>query len=194
MNNRHPQQLNNSKPRGPFWSCKLKSTANSAHLAYFCGEQAELAVLVNRQLQNRPQNFVFFQLPWVLIIHLSLFLWSIECPNIGHNRIFLGSVDTYHPYGFWLEQKLVDLLLTKSRGLPSHPSSLLHIFRPPYGPVVRFPLLAAFSVGCSCYLIGEEGTQKVTLKMEFQLLYFDPYYCSGKQNPESIPNLFFRSL
>ena len=37
-----------------------------------------------------------------------------------------------------------------------------------YGPVVRSPLLAAFSVGCSCYLIAEEGTQKVTLKMEFQ--------------------------
>ena len=34
-----------SKSWGLFWSCQLNSTANSAHLAHFYGELAELAVL-----------------------------------------------------------------------------------------------------------------------------------------------------
>jgi hypothetical protein len=38
MNNRHPWQLKKSKSWGPFWSCQLNSTANSAHLAHFRGE------------------------------------------------------------------------------------------------------------------------------------------------------------
>ena len=60
MNNRHPWPLKKSKSWGPFWSYQLNSTANSAHLAHFHGEQAELAVLFSWQLQNGPQNFDFF--------------------------------------------------------------------------------------------------------------------------------------
>ena len=41
----HPWQLKKSKSWGPFCSYQLNSTANSAHLAHFHGEQAELAVL-----------------------------------------------------------------------------------------------------------------------------------------------------
>ena len=38
MSNRHLWQLKKSKSWGPFWSYQLNSTANSAHLAHFCGE------------------------------------------------------------------------------------------------------------------------------------------------------------
>ena len=75
MNNRHPWQLKKSKSWGPFWSCQLNSTANSAHLAHFCGEQAELAVLSSWQLQNGPQNFDFFSI--AVGAHYSFDLISI---------------------------------------------------------------------------------------------------------------------
>ena len=55
-----PMAVEKSKSWGPFWSCQLNSIANSAHLAHFRGEQAELAVLFSWQLQNGPQNFDFF--------------------------------------------------------------------------------------------------------------------------------------
>ena len=45
---------------GPFWSYQLNSTANSAHLAHFHGELAELAVLFSWQFQNGPQDLDFF--------------------------------------------------------------------------------------------------------------------------------------
>ena len=45
MNNRHPQPLKTIKILGVFWSYQLNNTANSAHLAHFHGELAELAVL-----------------------------------------------------------------------------------------------------------------------------------------------------
>ena len=32
--------------------------------------------------KTAPMKFDFFQLPWVPIIHLSLFPLSIECPNL----------------------------------------------------------------------------------------------------------------
>ena len=35
---------------------------------------------------KRPTEFWFFQLPWVLIIHLSLFPLSIECPNLYYKK------------------------------------------------------------------------------------------------------------
>ena len=57
------------------------SIANSAYSPRKPAKWAELAVLFSWQLQNRPHIFDFFQLPWVPIIHLSLFLLSIECPN-----------------------------------------------------------------------------------------------------------------
>jgi hypothetical protein len=38
-------QLKKSKSWGPFWSCQLNSTANSAHSARFLGKWAKLAVL-----------------------------------------------------------------------------------------------------------------------------------------------------
>ena len=41
----HPWQLKKSKSWGPFWSSQLNSTANSAHLAHFCGKWTGLAVL-----------------------------------------------------------------------------------------------------------------------------------------------------
>ena len=43
---------------------------------------------------KRPPGFWFFQLPYVPIIHLSLFLLSIECPNFSCiiNQSFLGRV------------------------------------------------------------------------------------------------------
>ena len=40
------------KSLGPVWSYRLKGTANSAHLAHFGGEWAELAVLFSWYLQN----------------------------------------------------------------------------------------------------------------------------------------------
>ena len=80
MNNGHPWQLKKSQSLGSFWSRQLNSTANSASSPQKWAKWAELAVLFSWQLQNGPQNFDFFQLPWVQIIHLSLFLLSIECP------------------------------------------------------------------------------------------------------------------
>jgi hypothetical protein len=66
-----------------FWSYQLNRTANSAYSPQKWAKWAELAVLFNWQLQNGPHDFDFFQLPWVPIIHLSLFLLSIECPNFS---------------------------------------------------------------------------------------------------------------
>jgi hypothetical protein len=73
-----------SKFWGPFWSYQLNSFANSACSPRKWAKWAELAVLLSWHLQNGPHN-VDFQLPWVPIIHLSLFLLSIECPksNLG---------------------------------------------------------------------------------------------------------------
>jgi hypothetical protein len=45
------------------------STANPAHLTQNWAKLAKLAVLFSCKLQNGPQDFDFFQLPWVLIIH-----------------------------------------------------------------------------------------------------------------------------
>jgi hypothetical protein len=41
----HPWKLKKKKSRGPFWSCQLNSTANSAYLAHFCGALPGLAAL-----------------------------------------------------------------------------------------------------------------------------------------------------
>jgi hypothetical protein len=53
----HPWQLKKSKSWGPFWSYQLNSLANSAHLAYFPGKWAGLAVLSSREPQNDPHDF-----------------------------------------------------------------------------------------------------------------------------------------
>ena len=67
---------------GGLLELSLNSTANLAYSFRKWAKWAELAMLFSWQLQNGPQNFDFFQLPWVQIIHLSLFPLFIECPNL----------------------------------------------------------------------------------------------------------------
>ena len=80
MNNQHPWQLKKIKFWGLFWSYELNSTANSVYSPQKCAKWAELAMLFSWQLQNGPQDLDFS--PRVPIIHLSLYLLSIECPNL----------------------------------------------------------------------------------------------------------------
>ena len=54
MNNRHPWQLKKSKSSGQVWS-----TANLAHLPQWA-KGAELEVQFSCELQNGPQDFIFF--------------------------------------------------------------------------------------------------------------------------------------
>jgi hypothetical protein len=51
-------------------------------------------VLFRWDFQNGPQSLIFFQLPWAMIIHLSLHIYIVHrVPQfIRHNKIFLGSV------------------------------------------------------------------------------------------------------
>ena len=79
----HPLQLKKLKSWEPFWSFLQKSTANPAHLPKKWAKWAEMAVQFSWQLQTGLHDFDFFQLPLVPIIHLSLFLLSIECPNFS---------------------------------------------------------------------------------------------------------------
>ena len=37
--------IEKNQDRGGIWSCQLNGTTNSAHLAHFCSELAELVVL-----------------------------------------------------------------------------------------------------------------------------------------------------
>ena len=67
----HPWQLKKLKSWVPFWSYQLNCTANLDHLAQFCSRWTGLAVLLCHQLQNGSQDFDFFKLLWVSIIHLS---------------------------------------------------------------------------------------------------------------------------
>ena len=61
-------------------------------------------------------NFDFFQLPWVQIIHLSLFLLSIECPNFSYIiKSILGGVSfTFINFILSFSKKLTVLKKTNS--------------------------------------------------------------------------------
>ena len=84
------------KSWGSFLSYKLDSTANPAHLPKKWAKWAELAVLISWQLQNGPQDFDFFQLSLVPIIHLSLFSLRPMLPNLLYIiKIFLVSVHCF---------------------------------------------------------------------------------------------------
>ena len=84
----HPWQLKKLKSWGPFWSYQLNCIANSAHLAHYRSEWNGLdwQCFLAGSSKTSPRILIFFQLPWVPIIHLSLFPLSIECPN------FLGII------------------------------------------------------------------------------------------------------
>ena len=56
--------LKKSKSRGLFWSYQLNSTANSANLPQKWAKWDDFAVLFSWQLQNRPQDFYFFNCYW----------------------------------------------------------------------------------------------------------------------------------
>ena len=58
---------------GLFWSYQVNSTANLAYSPQKLDKWVELAVLFSCQLQNGPQDFDFFQLSRVPIIHSSFF-------------------------------------------------------------------------------------------------------------------------
>ena len=68
---------------GEIWKillCPKKPHCQFSPFGPFHSEFAELAVLFIWYLQNGLQQF--FQLPWMPIIHFSLFPLSIECPNL----------------------------------------------------------------------------------------------------------------
>ena len=83
MNNQHPWSFKKLKSWRPFWSYQLNRTANSAFLAILVVNRLNWQCCLNSwQLQNTPQDCEFFQWPWVLIIHLSLFSLRPMPPNI----------------------------------------------------------------------------------------------------------------
>ena len=74
MKVRHARKLKKSKSRGPFWSYQLNSKANSAHLNWHIFSVNELYWLccLASSSKSAPRILIFFQLPRVRIIHLSL--------------------------------------------------------------------------------------------------------------------------
>ena len=90
MNNWHPWRLKKIKILGAVFG----ATSQTA-LPKKWTKLAKLAVLFSWQLQNGPQDFDFFQLSWVPIIHLSLIPLRPKPPQFfGHNNLFLGGVST----------------------------------------------------------------------------------------------------
>ena len=53
--------IEKTKSWGSFWSCQLNSNANSAHLAHFCGEYAEMVVLFSSKTA-----------PMILIVSIAM--------------------------------------------------------------------------------------------------------------------------
>ena len=73
----HGNWKKNQKFWGPFWS-----TANSADSPQKWAK-CWIGIAVQLVAPKRPPQFWFFQLSCVPIIHLSLYLLSIECLNLS---------------------------------------------------------------------------------------------------------------
>ena len=78
---------------GAILELPAKQHCQSSPFTKKVGQMGLIGSAVLLVASKQPPEFWFFQLPWVPIIHLSLFPLSIERPQfIGHNEIFLGSV------------------------------------------------------------------------------------------------------
>ena len=67
---------------GKFYYVQKNRTANSAHLDHFTVNWLNWQCCLAGSFKTSPKFLIFFQLPWMPIIHLSLFPLSIECPNL----------------------------------------------------------------------------------------------------------------
>ena len=86
-NIRHPCQLKKSKSWMAVLDLPAKQHCQFRPFCPICDVNGNgldwQCYLAEMQLQNGHHNFFFFQLPRVPIIHLSLFLLSIECPDFS---------------------------------------------------------------------------------------------------------------
>ena len=82
MNNRHPWQLKKSKSWGPFWSYQLNSTANICQFSLFTSKMGQMGCIGSAVQLVTPKGPPEFQLPWLPIIHFSLFPLRPMPPNI----------------------------------------------------------------------------------------------------------------
>ena len=90
---------------GPFWSCQLNSTANSAHLAVFAVNRLNWQCCLAGSSKTAPRIFIF---SIAMGADYSFELISIEtyAPQfIGHNKIFLGSLSRLKTIIKWYYDK-----------------------------------------------------------------------------------------
>ena len=84
------KKFKKSKSWGPFWSYRLNSTANSAHLRV---KWAELALLSSWSLQNGPQDFDFFNCTMVADYSFDMKNIDVWAPTFfKHNNSFIATV------------------------------------------------------------------------------------------------------
>ena len=112
-------QLKKSKSWGPFWSCQ------SSPFTSRLGQIGQIGSAVQLVAPKVPQNFDFFQVPWVLIIHFKSERASVAADFLrifkfcewktSHSRLLVQQLEDYDKSLFFqLVQQAYSLVKRRS--------------------------------------------------------------------------------